>query len=96
MKQVNSFLSLQAFLGCCGVKTSMLMANQDYWAAAKTLFPSRIDQFEGATLEDLHAQIKAMTKVERRILGRENIRHIPAKWMSVAPVHQAKLQEAAE
>lgn len=94
MKTVNSFLSLQAFLGCCGVKTSRLMTNQDYWTVARTLFPARIDQFEGATLEDLHAQVKAMTKAERRFLGRENIKHIPAKLVSVAPVHQAKLQGA--
>lgn len=93
-KTVNPFLSLQALLGWHGVKTSLLMSNQDFWTCAHALWPGKIREFKDATLEDLQQQIKAMSKGERRHLGRENVRNIPANWLSDAPVHQAKLQRA--
>lgn len=89
-KKVDFFLSLNALLGVHGVRTSMLMSNQDYWMVAKALWP-QIREEKDDTLQDLQRKIKGMSKAQRRKDARQNLRNIPAAWFSEAPVHQHRL-----
>lgn len=92
MKRVDSFKSLNALLGVYGVKTSLLMSNQDYWTVAKALW-DKIDEFKGATLDDLQKQIKAMKLKERRRQAINNAHRVPSHFFSTANKHQAKIRE---
>lgn len=92
MKRVDSFKSLNALLGVYGVKTSLLMSNQDYWTVAKALWP-KINEFKGATLDDLQKQIKAMKLKDRRRQAINNAHQVPSVFFSSANKHQAKLRE---
>lgn len=89
-KKVDFFLSLNALLGVHGVRTSMLMSNQDYWMVAKALWP-QIREEKDDTLQDLQRKIKSMSKAQRRKDARQNLRNIPSAWFSEAPVHQHRL-----
>ena len=88
-KKVDYFLSLNALLGVYGVSTSRLQSNQDYWTCAKALWPhlSAAD----ASLEALQSQIKAMSKTARKTTARANMRNVPARFLSNAPVHVRNL-----
>lgn len=94
-KKVDFFLSLNALLGVHGVRTSMLMSNQDYWMVAKALWP-QIREEKDDTLQDLQRKIKSMSKVQRRKDARQNLRNIPSAWFSEAEVHQDRLVRAGQ
>lgn len=80
---------LIAMLGSRGIKTSMLKSEDDYWTAAEILFSGRIKRNGGLT--SLYTQIHAIPKKQRKALANENLRKLPADWLSSATAHQAKL-----
>ena|ERR1044072_5743685 len=71
---------LKALLGSRGIKTSMLKSEDDYWTAAEILFPGRIKRDGG--FSSLYVQIHSIPKKTRQALGRENLRKLPAAWLS--------------
>jgi hypothetical protein len=79
---------LKASLGARGVKTSMLKSDDDYWTAAATMFPGCIKRNGGLT--SLYAQIHVIPKKKRQALAKENLRKLPADWLSKAPAHASK------
>jgi hypothetical protein len=81
--------ALKALLGSRGIKTSMLKSEDDYWTAAEILFSGRIKRNGGLT--SLYTQIHAIPKKQRKALANENLRKLPADWLSSAPAHLAKL-----
>lgn len=82
-------VELKAMLGSRGIKTSMLKSEDDYWTAAEILFSGRIKRNGGLT--SLYTQIHAIPKKQRKALANENLRKLPADWLSSAPAHRAKL-----
>jgi len=81
---------LRSMLGARGVKTSMLKSENDYWTAAETLFPGHIKRNGGATV--LYYQINKIPKKARKRLATENLRKLPADWISESSAHAGKLQ----
>lgn len=71
---------LQAFLGSRGVKTSMLLSDDDYWKAALILWPS-IKRYDG--LEHLFNQIRSFSKGQRKTAN-ANIGKLPREWISAS------------
>lgn len=82
---------LRAMFGARGIMTSKLTSEVDYWTIGETLFPGRIERNGG--MAELYAQILRIPKKERKRLATDNLRRLPAEWISGAPVHQAKIQE---
>ncbi len=91
-RRVDPFLSLNALLGTYGVKTSLLLSNQDYFTCADALWPGKISA--GNTLEDIRKCIKAMSLPERRSLAKKNISRVPSCFLSDADKHQRALAKA--
>lgn len=56
--------SVKAFLGSRGVMASRLKDDAEFWEAARILWPDQIG--EGAGLNELHSQLKAMSKKQRQ------------------------------
>lgn len=82
---------LKAMLGARGIKTSCLQSENDFWTAAEILFPERIKRDGG--LSSLYVQINSIPKKERKRLANENLRRIPAAWLSTADVHLKKVAQ---
>lgn len=91
-KRVDYLLSLNALLGAYGVRTSLLMSNQDYFTCAAALWPGKVSKTE--TLEDLQKAIKGMSKNERRALAKSNIHLVPENFISTADKHVSALMAA--
>lgn len=92
-RKVDSWKSLNALLGVYGVKTSLLMSDDDYWICAMAFWPA-IKREPGATLVDLQKRIKAMSKHDRKTRAKANIMNVPPRFLSIAPKHQRVLAKA--
>lgn len=84
---------LKALLGSRGLKTSALKSEDDYWAAAETLFPGHINRSGGFT--SLYVQITAIPKKQRGALGRENLGRLPAEWLGKIVDRRPELSRTA-
>lgn len=84
---------LKALLGSRGVKTSALKSEDDYWAASEILFPGHINRLGGFT--SLYVQIQAIPKKQRGVLGRANLRLLPAEWLGKIADRRPELSRAA-
>jgi len=71
---------LKALLGARGVKTSMLKSENDYWTAAETLFPGKIDRNGGFV--SLYVQIHSIPKKIRRSISKKRLWLLPRSWIS--------------
>lgn len=91
-RKPDMFASLNALLGVYGVKTSLLMSNQDYFTCADALWPGKT---AGAkSLADLQFRIKAMSLRDRRALAKNNIHRLPSCFLSTADKHEMALAAA--
>lgn len=72
-------VSVRAFLGANGVKTSKLNGLADYWTAAITLWPGHVSPAQ-AGMEALHFQINKIPKKQRSKLARQNLAGLPTTW----------------
>lgn len=83
---------LKSLLGSRGVKTSALVSDDDYWLAAETLFPGKINRTGG--MSSLYVQITAIPKKERGALGRENLSRLPSGWLGKIVDRRTELARA--
>lgn len=75
--------SVRAFLGAFGVKVSRLSGIEDYWTAARILWPAGIeDRPKIKDVYTLRFQISRLSKKQRSKSARENRGKLPVQWQA--------------
>lgn len=72
----------KALLGSNGVKVSRLVSDDEYWQAASILWPGHVSKPDVATLPEFIKQVSAIGKKVRPKMARENLKRLPARWIS--------------
>lgn len=72
--------SVRALLGAFGIKVSKLNGVEDYWSAARVLWPGHIDaEPKVADVFTLNFQMNRISKTKRKI-ARQNIKNVRREW----------------
>jgi hypothetical protein len=84
-------ISVRAFLGAHGIRTSEIQLEDDLWSVASTLWPQRVRCPKNGDLGQLRFQISKISKKDRRDMAAENLKHVDPRFVSGAEKHQRKI-----
>lgn len=96
MKVSRNFseVSVRAFLGSAGIRTSKLKTEDDLWSVASVLWPHWINRRPNSDVSVLRGQIAGISRKNRISVARTTLRNVDRRFVSGAEKHQKKIDPA--